>query len=67
MATKEYDAQVSSKKEFSKLALDGHNFPTWTMDLKVSRFMDCTGQLTLPNRERLHCLNIQVPYLVHNK
>ncbi|XP_021314598.1 uncharacterized protein LOC8055081 [Sorghum bicolor] len=36
MATKESDAQVSSKKEFAELALDGHNFPTWAMDLKVS-------------------------------
>ena len=36
MTTKESDAQVSSKKEFSELTLDGHNFPTWVMDLKVS-------------------------------
>jgi hypothetical protein len=36
MATREHDAQVSSKKEFDELALDGHNFPTWAMDLKVS-------------------------------
>jgi len=36
MATKEFDAQVSSKKEFAELALNGHNFHTWAMDLKVS-------------------------------
>ena len=24
------------KKEFDPLALDGHNFPTWSVDLKVS-------------------------------
>jgi len=36
MAIKDADAQVSSKKEFAELALDGHNFPTWAMDLKVS-------------------------------
>jgi len=35
MATKESDPQVSSKKEFAELTLDGHNFPTWAMDLKV--------------------------------
>ena len=36
MTIKESDTQVSSKKEFAELALDGHNFPTWAMDLKVS-------------------------------
>jgi len=35
MATKESDAQISSKKEFAELALYRHNFPTWAMDLKV--------------------------------
>jgi hypothetical protein len=36
MATREHDAQVSSKEEFDALALDGHNFPRWAMNLKVS-------------------------------
>jgi len=36
MATKESNAQISSKKEFAELALDGHNFSTWAIDLKVS-------------------------------
>jgi hypothetical protein len=36
MTTKESDAQVFSKNKFAKLALDGHNIPTWAMDLKVS-------------------------------
>jgi hypothetical protein len=36
MALKESATQVSSKKEFAELDLDGHNLPTWAMDLKVS-------------------------------
>jgi hypothetical protein len=36
MATREHDVQVSSKKEFDALALDGHNFSTWAIYLKVS-------------------------------
>uniref|UniRef100_J3NDB7 Uncharacterized protein n=1 Tax=Oryza brachyantha TaxID=4533 RepID=J3NDB7_ORYBR len=29
-------SNVSTTKEFEPLALDGHNFPTWSMDLKVN-------------------------------
>jgi hypothetical protein len=67
MATREHDAQVSSKKEFDALALDGHNFPTWAMDLKVSLSL-CVmfkaieapkeGEAALPEPNKYHALFI---------
>jgi hypothetical protein len=67
MATREHDAQVSSKKEFDALALDGHNFPTWAMDLKVSLSLrgmfkaieaPKEGEAALPEPNKYHALFI---------
>jgi hypothetical protein len=58
MATREHDAQVSSKKEFDALALDGYNFPTWAMDLKVSLLLrGMFKAIEAPKKVKLHCLN----------
>jgi hypothetical protein len=35
-------------KEFESLALDGHNFPTWAMDLKVSLSLRGLYQVIAP-------------------
>jgi hypothetical protein len=43
-------------KEFEELALDGHNYPTWAMDVKISLLScDIAGALIPPEnppRER---------------
>jgi len=38
-------------KEFDQLALDGHNFPTWSMDLKVSLSLRGFYHAILPPKE----------------
>jgi hypothetical protein len=67
MTTRESDAQISSKKEFDVLALDGHNFTTWAMDLKVSLLLRGMfkaietakeGEATLPEPNKYHALFI---------
>ena len=71
MATKEFDAQASSKKEFAELALDEHNFPTWVMDLKVSislrgmyKAIDTSkqGDAPLTETSKYHALHNKEPH-----
>jgi hypothetical protein len=67
MTTREFDAQISSKKEFDALALNGHNFPTWAMDLNVSlsfhgmfKAIEAPkdGEAALPEPTKYHALFI---------
>jgi hypothetical protein len=39
------------EREFEQLALDGHNFPTWSMDLKVSLSLPGFYQAIVPSKE----------------
>jgi hypothetical protein len=35
-----YDCRDMATKEFEKLALDGHNYPTWVSDIEIT-FASC--------------------------
>jgi hypothetical protein len=39
-------------REFEKLALDGHNYPTWAMDVKISLALHGVYEAILPPEER---------------
>jgi hypothetical protein len=39
-------------REFEKLALDGHNYPTWAMDVKISLTLHGVYEAILPPEER---------------
>jgi hypothetical protein len=38
--------------EFEELALDGHNYPTWAMDVKISLALRWVYEAILPPEER---------------
>jgi hypothetical protein len=38
--------------EFKELALDGHNYPTWAMDVKISLALRGLYEVILPPKER---------------
>jgi hypothetical protein len=38
--------------EFEELALDGHNYPTWAMDVKISLSLCVVYEAILPPEER---------------
>jgi hypothetical protein len=42
--------------EFEELALDGHNYPTWAMDLKVSLTLKGMYETIVPPTEREQAL-----------
>jgi hypothetical protein len=39
--------------EFEKLALDGHNYPTWAMNVKISLSLRGVYEAILPYEERI--------------
>jgi hypothetical protein len=42
--------------EFEELALDGHNYPTWAMDLKISLTLKGMYETIVPPTEREQAL-----------
>jgi hypothetical protein len=56
--------------EFEKLALDGHNYPTWTMDIKISLTLCGVYEAILPPEERtvplLDPFKYNVLYIIRN-
>jgi hypothetical protein len=46
-------------REFDELVLDGHNYPTWAMDVKISLVVCGVCEAILPPEERT------VHYLIH--
>jgi hypothetical protein len=56
--------------EFEKLVLDGHNYPTWAMDIKISLALREVYKVILPPKERiipLHDLFMyNVLYIIRN-
>jgi hypothetical protein len=49
-------------KEFELLALDGHNYPTWAVDIKVSLASRGLYQAVLPLQEGVAPLDDQHVY-----
>jgi hypothetical protein len=47
-------------REFKELALDGHNYPTWAIDVKISLALRGVCEAILPPEERT------VPLLIHS-
>jgi hypothetical protein len=39
-------------REFEELALDGHNYPTWAMNVKISLALLVVYEAILPHEER---------------
>jgi hypothetical protein len=39
--------------EFEELILDGHNYPTWAMDVKISLALGGIYEAILPPEERI--------------
>jgi hypothetical protein len=39
-------------REFNELALDGHNYPTWAIDIKISLTTHGVSEAILPPAER---------------
>jgi hypothetical protein len=51
--------------EFEELALDGHNYPTWAMDVKISLALEgCMRQLFHLQKENKHCL-LHISTMLH--
>ena len=50
-------------KEFELLALDGHNYPTWVVDVKVSLVSRGLYQVVLPPQEGVAPLDHQHVYM----
>jgi hypothetical protein len=40
-------------REFEKLSLDGHNYPTWVMDVKISLALRGIYEAIVPPAERV--------------
>jgi hypothetical protein len=55
-------------REFDELALDGHNYPTWALDIKISLVFRGMAALTpLAERERGNISGyLQVPGTIHH-
>jgi hypothetical protein len=49
-------------REFEELALDGHNYPSWTMDVKISLTLCGVYEAILPPEERIVSLLDQFKY-----
>jgi hypothetical protein len=47
----------SMAKEFEELALDGHNYPTWALDIKISLASKNILSALLPPAERTEPLH----------
>jgi hypothetical protein len=39
-------------REFEELALDGHNYPTWVMDIKISLAFSEIYEVVVPPADR---------------
>jgi hypothetical protein len=39
-------------REFEELALDGHNYPTWAMDVKISLSFSGLYEAIIPHADR---------------
>jgi hypothetical protein len=50
-------------KEFESLALDGHNYPTWAMDIKVSLASNGLDREVLPPKEGVALLEDKLVYM----
>ena len=58
----------SMAREFNELALDGHNYPTWALDVKISlASRGILAALTPPEERSTFGRNIQVQCLIHYK
>jgi hypothetical protein len=56
--------------EFKKLDLDGHNYPTWAMDIKISLALCGVYEAILPPKERtiplFNPFKYNVLYIIRN-
>jgi hypothetical protein len=56
--------------EFKELALDGHNYPTWAMDVKISLALRGVYEAILPPEERsvaqLDLFKYNALYIIRN-
>jgi hypothetical protein len=56
--------------EFEELALDGHNYPTWAMDVKISLALRGVYEAILPPEERsvaqLDLFKYNALYIIRN-
>jgi hypothetical protein len=57
-------------REFEELALDGHNYPTWAMDIKISLALHGVYETILPPEERtvplLNSFKYNALYIIRN-
>jgi hypothetical protein len=57
-------------REFEELALDGHNYPTWAMNVKISLALRGVYKAILPPEERTVALldpfKYNVLYIIRN-
>jgi hypothetical protein len=57
-------------REFEELALDGHNYPTWAMDVKISLALRGMHEAIVPPAERIVPLlepyKYNVLYIIRN-
>ncbi len=57
-------------REFEELALDGHNYPTWAMEVKISLVLRGVYEAILPPKERnvplLDPFKYNVLYIIKN-
>jgi hypothetical protein len=57
-------------RKFEKLALDGHNYPTWAMEVKISLVLRGVYEAILPPKERnvplLDPFKYNVLYIIRN-
>jgi hypothetical protein len=57
-------------REFKELALDGHNYPTWAMDIKISLALHGVYETILPPEERtvplLNSFKYNALYIIRN-
>jgi hypothetical protein len=49
-------------REFEELALDGHNYPTWALDIKISLVSKNILSALLPPNERVEPLHDAYKY-----
>jgi hypothetical protein len=57
-------------REFEELALDGHNYPTWALDVRLSLALRGVYESVLPPQERsvpiLDLLKYNALYIIRN-
>jgi hypothetical protein len=54
-------------RKFEELVLDGHNYPTWALNVKISlTFKGILRALSPPTDREAAFLDIQVPSTIHH-